>query len=157
MLENLSITDIFAAIVVLVGLIFLIYFGVKTLTTSNLFQQGMGLYQAGDYPEAETIFRQVIAINSTNDVVRLMLGETLFKQNQVPSAKELFEEVIKRSPKNPQGYLRLANVLMQEEQTAAAKENLAIAKDLLQKQRQPETAKRIDDLLAKMNSRANKS
>jgi TolA-binding protein len=153
MFENLSITDILAFGGVAISIGFLIYFGVKTLITSNLFQQGMELYQAEDYPGAEAIFRKIIAMNSTNDVVRLVLGDTLYKQDQVEPAKELFQEVINRSPKNPQAYLRLANVLMQQEQREAAKQNLEIARDLLQKQRQPETAKRLSQLLDKMNAK----
>jgi TolA-binding protein len=151
MLENLSITNILATGVVIASISLLAYFAIKTLITANLFQRGVNLYQAEDYAGAEAVFRQVISINSTNDVVRLLLGETLNKQGQIAEAKALFEEVISRSPKNPQAYLRLANVLMQEEQTEAAKANLQTAKDLLQKQRQPETAQRLTVLLEKLN------
>jgi tetratricopeptide (TPR) repeat protein len=156
MSETLPINQIFATAVVVFSIVLLIYFAVKTLITSNLFAQGVNLYQQKDYQGAETVFRKVISLNSTNDVVRLMLGDALNQQGQVEAAKEWFNEVIRRSPKNPQGYLRLANVLMQENQLEAAKANLQQAQELLQKQRQPATAAQIANLLEKINTKANK-
>lgn len=155
MLNNLQLTDILASIAVLVSITLLIYFALKTLITSNAFQTGVNLYQQKDYQGAEAAFRRVIAINSTNDVVRLFLGDTLKEQGKIAEATELFQEVIRRSPKNPQGYLRLANILMEQEQQAQAKTNLQQAQELLQKQRQPETAKKIARLLEQMESKSN--
>lgn len=154
MLNNLQLTDILATIAVLVSIALLIYFAVKTLITSNSFQQGVSLYQQKDYQGAEAAFRRVIAINSTNDVVRLFLGDTLREQGKVAEATELFQEVIRRSPKNPQGYLRLATILMEQDKQAEAKTNLQQAQELLQKQRQPETAKKIARLLEQMNAKS---
>jgi TolA-binding protein len=154
MLDNLQLTDILATVAVLVSITFLIYFAGKTLITANSFQKGVNLYQQKDYPGAEAAFRKVIAINSTNDVVRLFLGDVLKEQGQVTEATELFQQVINRSPKNPQGYLRLATILMQQEKQAEAKTNLQKAQELLQKQRQPETAKRVAKLLEQMNTKA---
>jgi Flp pilus assembly protein TadD len=152
MLENLSVTNIFALIIVVTSLSLLAYFSIKTLITANLFQQGTNHYQAQDYPAAEIAFRKVITINSTNDAVRLLLGDTLKKQDKLVEATELFREVISRSSKNPQAYLNLATILMQQEQLEAAKANLQTAKELFKKQRQPETAAKLDRLLDKMNS-----
>jgi predicted Zn-dependent protease len=153
MLENLQTTNIFAIGVVTASISLLVYFAIKTLITSNLFQQGINYYQAGDYQASEAAFRKVIAINSTNDVVRLLLGDALVKQSKSAEATELFQEVISRSPKNPQAYVRLANILIQQNQPQEAKVNLQKAEELLQKQRQPETAKRLNQLLEKMNSK----
>ncbi|WP_414755721.1 tetratricopeptide repeat protein [Anabaena sp. CCY 9910] len=153
MLDNLQLTDLLATVAVLISITFLIYFAWKTLVTSNFFQKGVNLYQQKDYPGAEAAFRKVIAINSTNDVVRLFLGDVLKEQGKVAEATELFQEVINRSPKNPQGYLRLATILMQQEKQAEAKTNLQTAQELLQKQRQPETAKRVAKLLEQMNTK----
>ncbi len=153
MLENLQINSIIAGIIVTISLVILGYFAWKTLITSDLFQKGINLAQAEDYEGAEAAFRKVIALNSTNDVVRLFLGDVLNRQNRAAEAKELFCEVINRSPKNPEAYLRLANVLMQEDKREEAKNNLQQAKDLLQKQRQPEKAARIANLLEKMNAK----
>jgi Flp pilus assembly protein TadD len=154
MLDNLLPTNIIAIGVVSASVILLVYFAIKTLITANLFQQGTNLYQAEDYQGAEAAFRKVIAINSTNDVVRLLLGDALSKQGHHTEAIALFREVINRSPKNPQAYLRLANILMQQEQTEEAQINLKQARDLLMKQRQPETAKRLSVLLDKMDAKA---
>ncbi len=153
MLETFPTSSIIAAVVVVLSLSILGYFAWKTLITSDLFQKGINLAQAKDYQGAEAAFRKVISINSTNDVVRLFLGDVLNQQGQVEEATELFREVIRRSPKNPDAYLRLANILMQQEREEEAKTNLVQAKDLLQKQRQPEKAKKITQLLDKMSAK----
>ena len=157
MLETFPTSSIIPALVVVISLSILGYFAWKTLITSNLFQKGINLTQAKDYQGAEAAFRKVISLNSTNDVVRLFLGDVLNQQGQVEEATELFQEVIHRSPKNPDAYLRLANILMQQEREEEAKTNLLQAKDLLQKQRQPEKAKKITQLLDKMSAKSSQS
>ncbi|MDZ8227731.1 MULTISPECIES: tetratricopeptide repeat protein [unclassified Nostoc] len=156
MLETLPTSSIIATVVVVLSLSILGYFAWKTLITSDLFQKGINLSQAKDYQGAEAAFRKVISLNSTNDVVRLFLGDVLNQQGQIQEATELFREVIRRSPKNPDAYLRLANILMQQEREDEAKINLQQAKDLLQKQRQPEKAKKITELLDKMNDKSSR-
>ena len=131
----------------------LIYFAIKTLITSNRFQKGVNLYEQKDYPAAEAAFRKVIDINSTNDVVHLFLGECLMYQEKIDEAIAEFNSVIERSPKKADAYLRLSNALMQKQQPKEAIANLQKAKELLQKQRQPQQAKKIDDLLQKMGSK----
>ncbi|MEH1889250.1 MAG: tetratricopeptide repeat protein [Nostoc sp.] len=157
MLETFPTSSIIPALVVVLSLSILGYFAWKTLITSDLFQKGINLAQAKDYQGAEAAFRKVISLNSTNDVVRLFLGDVLNQQGQVEEATELFREVIRRSPKNPDAYLRLANILMQQEREEEAKTNLLQAKDLLQKQRQPEKAKKITQLLDKMSAKSSQS
>ncbi|MEH2057785.1 MAG: tetratricopeptide repeat protein [Nostoc sp.] len=157
MLETFPTSSIIAAVVVAISLSTLGYFAWKTLITSDLFQKGINLAQAKDYQGAEAAFRKVISLNSTNDVVRLFLGDVLNQQGQVEEATELFREAIRRSPKNPDAYLRLANIFMQQEREEEAKTNLLQAKDLLQKQRQPEKAKKIAQLLDKMSAKSSKS
>jgi TolA-binding protein len=153
MLETFVTSDIIAISVVIAGLVILGYLSIKTLITSNLFQKGINFYQTKDYENAEIVFRKVIAINSTNDMVRLLLGDILNHKGQIPEAKALFCEVIDSSPKNPDAYLRLANILMQEQQETEAKSNLVQAKELLQKQRQPERAKKVSLLLDKITAK----
>ncbi|MBD2490700.1 M48 family metallopeptidase [Aulosira sp. FACHB-615] len=153
MLDTPPVIDILATLVVIASVFLLIYFAVKTLITSNYFQKGINLYQQKDYPGAEAEFRKVIAINSTNDVVRLFLGDVVYQQDRISEATELFQEVIRRSPKNPEAYLRLANVLMQQNQPEAAKTNLQTAQNLFQK-RQPEKAQKVAQLLAKINAKS---
>jgi TolA-binding protein len=154
MFNNLQINDILAIIVVAIGISLLIYFAGKTLITANLFQQGVNLYQQQDYEGAEAAFRKVININSTNDVVRLFLGDVLKAQDKIAEATELYQEVIQRSPKNPEAYLRLANMLMLQNQQAAATANLKKSQELFQKQRQPQKAQKIAQLLNKINAKA---
>ncbi|GAX34220.1 tetratricopeptide repeat protein [Nodularia sp. NIES-3585] len=150
MLETFKTTDIFAIIPVAIALTILGYFSWKTLVTLNSFQKGVKLYEEKDYAAAEVAFRKVIANNSTNDVVRLLLGDILKEKGNVKEATELYQEVIRSSPKNPDAYLRLANIFMDENQPEKAKDNLEQAKALLQKQRQPERAQQISHLLDKI-------
>jgi TolA-binding protein len=154
MLDNLQINDILAIIVVAIGIFLLIYFAGKTLITANLFQQGVNLSQQKDYLGAEAAFRKVININSTNDVVRLFLGDVLKAQDKMAEATELYQEVIQRSPKNPDAYLRLANILMQQNQQEEATINLRKSQELFQKQRQPQKAAKISQVLEKMSAKS---
>ncbi|MBK1986376.1 tetratricopeptide repeat protein [Sphaerospermopsis aphanizomenoides BCCUSP55] len=153
MLETSPIGNVFAISLVSVSLGFLIYFAWKTLITSNLFQKGIKLFQEKNYAGAEAAFRQVIAINSTNDVVRLLLGDILSHQGQIDEAKELFSYVINRSPKNADAYLRLANILLLQNNQEEAIKNLQTSKDLFQKQRQPQKAETIDRILKEIGNR----
>ncbi|MEA5583114.1 tetratricopeptide repeat protein [Nodularia harveyana UHCC-0300] len=153
MLENFQNTDIFAIIPVAIAITILAYFSWKTLNTSNSFQKGVKLYEQKDYQGAEAAFRQVIANNSTNDVVRLLLGDILKAQGNPKDAIELYQEVIRSSPKNPDAYLRLADFFMEENQPEPAKTNLEQAIALLQKQRQPERAKKVRHLLDKITAK----
>jgi hypothetical protein len=53
MLETFPTSSIIAAVVVILSLSILGYFAWKTLITSDLFQKGINLAQAKDYPGAE--------------------------------------------------------------------------------------------------------
>lgn len=150
MLENLQLNTIIPVIIVISSISLLIYFAVKTLRTSNLFQKGLDLYQQKDYENAEVIFGKVTEINSTNDVVRLLLADTLLKQEKVEEAIEKYQEVITRAPKKADAYLRLARIYMQQEKQSIAIEYLQKAKEVLQK-RQPEKAEEVNQLLQKLN------
>ena len=106
MLENPQLNIIIPAVIVISSIFLLIYFAIKTLRTSNLFQKGIELYQQKDYENAEAVFRQVTSINISNDVVRLLLGDSLLKQGKVEAAIDKYKEVIERAPKKADAYLR---------------------------------------------------
>lgn len=150
MLENLQLNTAIPIIIVFSSIVLLIYFAVKTLITSNLFQKGLNLYQEKDYQNAETIFRQVTSINSTNDVVRLLLADSLLKQGKVEEAIAKYQEVITRAPKKADAYLRLSKIYMQQEKQSEAIEYLQKAREVLQK-RQPEKAEEVKQLLEELN------
>ena len=150
MLENPQLNTIIPALIVVSSIFLLIYFAVKTLRTSNLFQKGLDLYQQKDYKNAEVVFRKVTSINSTNDVVRLLLGDSLLKQEKVAEAIEKYQEVITRAPKKADAYLRLSQIYMQQDNPSEAIKYLQKAKEVLQK-RQPEKAEEVDRLLQKLN------
>lgn len=139
--------NLIAVIVVTSSICILIYFAVKTLITSNRFQKGLTLYQQKDYKNAETAFRGVISMNSTNDVVHLLLGDCLMQQQQIEEAQAQFQDVITRAPKKADAYLRLSNALMLQGNKIDAVVNLEKARDLLTAQRQPQQAEKITKLL----------
>ncbi|MEO1761283.1 MAG: tetratricopeptide repeat protein [Cyanobacteria bacterium J06629_18] len=151
MFENPQLNTVIPAAIVISSIFLLIYFAVKTLRTSNLFQKGLDLYQQKDYKSAEAVFRQVTSINVSNDVVRLLLGDSLLKQGKVEAAIEKYKEVIERAPKKADAYLRLSRIYMQQEKQSEAIEYLKQAKEVLQK-RQPEKAKEVGELLKKINN-----
>lgn len=154
MLETFTVPDILAIASVVVAILILTYFSGKTLITANAFQKGVNLYQQKDYEGAKAAFDRVISLNSTNDVVRLLLGDIFKEQGNIQQATELYQEVIRSSPKNPDAYLRLANVFMDANQPESAKINLQQAQALLQKQRQPQRAQQISHLLEKITAKS---
>jgi len=154
MLENSPLISIIAIGLVSGILIILVYFLWKTIITSDSYQQGVNLYQQQDYSGAEAAFRQVIAMNSTNDMVRLLLGDSLLQQNKLEEASQIFQDVIANSPKNVDAYLRLAKVLMQQEKREAAISTLQQVRDLFQTQRNPEKAAQIEQILQQMNAQS---
>ena len=151
MLENPQLNTIIPAVIVISSISLLIYFAWKTLRTSNLFQKGLDLYQQKDYENAEAVFRQVTSINVSNDVVRLLLGDSLLRQGKVEKAIEKYKEVIVRAPKKADAYLRLSRIYMQQDKQSEAIEYLKQAKEVLQK-RQPEKAEEVSQLLEKINN-----
>ncbi|MEL6163423.1 MAG: tetratricopeptide repeat protein [Cyanobacteria bacterium J06628_3] len=151
MFENPQLNTIIPAAIVISSIILLIYFAMKTLITSNLFQKGLDLYQQKDYENAEAVFRQVTSINVSNDVVRLLLGDSILKQGKVEEAIEQYKEVVERAPKKADAYLRLSRIYMQQDKQSEAIEYLKQAKEVLQK-RQPEKAAEVGQLLEKINN-----
>lgn len=152
-LSDISFANVIAIATVISSIVILVYFAWKTLITSNSFQQGVTLYQQEDYKGAEAVFRQVISLNSTNDMVHLLLGDALRQQGKLEEATQQFQEVIRRAPKKVDAYLRLSNVLMQQEQKEEAIVTLQQASDLFQKQRQPQKAEQIQQLLSRLTQK----
>lgn len=151
MFDNFQPSYIIAITAVIAGIALLGYFSWKTLITSNVFQKGVNLYKQENYKDAEAAFRQMISLNSTNDVVHLLLGDTLMQQGKLEEAIAQFKEVIERAPKKVDAYLRLSNALMRQEKKAEAMSNLEKARDLCQAQRQAEKAEQINRILQKIS------
>ncbi|MCX7594498.1 MAG: tetratricopeptide repeat protein [Fischerella sp.] len=144
--------SVFATVAVIFSILLLAYFAWKTLITANYFQKGINFYQQRDYQSAEAAFRQVIALNSTNDVVHLLLGDTLMQQGKFEEAISEFQEMIRRAPKKVDAYLQLAQALMQQQKLEEAIAILRQARDLFHKQRQSEKAEQIQRLLQQISS-----
>ena len=144
--------DPLAIIVVVAALSSLIYFSFKTWKSNELFQNAIAFYQQKDYVNAEETFRQLISINSTNDVVHLLLGDTLMQQKKVDDAISKYQEVIERAPKKIDAYLRLANALLLEEKQQEAIDVLEKAQDSFQSKRYANELAQLQDVLQKIKS-----
>ena len=144
--------DPLAIIVVVAALSSLIYFSFKTWKNNELFQNAIAFYQQKDSVNAEETFRQLISINSTNDVVHLLLGDTLMQQKKIEDAISKYQEVIERAPKKIDAYLRLANALLLEERQQEAIDVLEKAQDFFQSKRYANELAKLQYILLKIKS-----
>lgn len=156
MLES-QITYLIAAAVVICGLGVLGFFLREGIVTSNIYQQGVKLYQAKDYAAAEPVLRQVIARHPSNDIARLLLGNSLLQQDQLDQAIAELQELTQRAPKNAEAQLQLGQALLKQGDLAAAIAALETAQNLYQSQRQPQPAAQIKELLQAISSQQNVS
>jgi len=65
--------------------------------SAKTLQEGMALYKLGNYPQAETIFRQIISKNPSDYTAQYMLAVTLVKTQRYNEAAGLYKNVIARS------------------------------------------------------------
>lgn len=114
MLESSPLLNGVAVAVVSGTLIALGFFLTKTLIASNQFEKGRTLYSQKDYPGAETAFREVLKRHPSNDVVRLLLGDTLIQQDKLDAAIAELKDLTQRSPNNLDAYLKLAEALLKQ-------------------------------------------
>jgi len=105
---------------VALALVFLgVLFG-KTWVTSRRFQGGLKQYEARDYDGAIAAFEAVIARQPSNDLARLLLGNSWAAQGEFKRAIAIFQELVERSPKNVDGYLSWGKALLRQGETEAA-------------------------------------
>lgn len=139
--------DSFAIIAVILPIFSLIYLSIKTWKTNVIFRQAIAFYKAKDYANAETIFRHLTTINYTNDLVHLLLGDTLLRQKQLEAAIDKYKEVIKRAPEKVDAYCRLANALIIQNKQQEAMNLLEKAQKHFQSKRQANDLEKIQQLL----------
>lgn len=141
-----------AIVVVGIGLTVLGFFMREGVVTSNIYKQGVKLYQEKDYKGAETAFRQVICRHPSNDVVRLLLGDVLMQQDKLEEAIAQFKDLIDRAPKNVDAYLRLGMLLVKQGKLEEAIATLETARDLFITQRQNQKAETVEQLLQEIST-----
>ena len=139
--------DLFAIIAVVLPILSLIYLSVKTWKTNVIFRQAINFYKAKDYANAEISFQQLITINYANDLVHLLLGDTLLRQKQLEAAIDRYQEVVKRAPKKVDAYCRLSNALIIDNQRQEAIKLLEKSQKYFQSKRQVNDLKKIQQLL----------
>ena len=149
-MENSDLFSILAALVVTGAVGFIAVFLYNSFRISRLFQKGVDLYQARDYDQAEVTFRAVSEQQKSNDVVLILLGNTLIKQGKLTEANQILTDLIDRSPKVADAYLSLANLELKQEQKSQAIVYLQKAQTLLQAQRNPEKAAKIQRLIQEL-------
>ena len=139
--------SLIAIAVVGIGLTILGFFVRDGIVTSNIYKQGVKIYQDKDYKGAEAAFRQVISRHPSNDVVRLLLGDSLMQQDKLEDATAVFQELSDRAPKNVDARLRLGIALVKLGKLDEAVSVLKTARDLLLAQRNPQKAESVEQLL----------
>lgn len=145
--------SLLAIAVVGIGLTILGWFVREGVITSNIYKQGVKLYQEKNYTDAETAFRQVISRHPSNDVVRLLLGEVLMQQDKLDEAVAVFKELIDRAQKNVDAHLRLGSAFLKQDKLDQAKASLSTARDLLLAQRNTQKAQSVEQLIEQISTR----
>lgn len=145
--------SLLAIAVVGIGLTILGWFVREGIITSNIYKQGVKLYQEKNYKDAEAAFRQVISRHPSNDVVRLLLGEVLMQQDKLDEAVVVFKELIDRADKNVDAHLRLGSAFLKQDKLDEAKASLSTARDLLLAQRNTQKAQSVEQLLEQISTR----
>lgn len=141
-----------AAAVVGIALLVVGFFLREAIATSNLYQQGVTLYQQKDYKSAEKNFRNVLSRHPSNDMVHLLLGDTLMQQDRVEEAIAEFRDLIERVPKNVDAHLRLGTALVKQDKLEEARAVLEKARDLFKAQRNTQKADSVDQLLQEISA-----
>jgi TolA-binding protein len=157
MVETSGQTHLIAAVVVVASLIALAYFVWEGVTMSSLYDRGVKLYQEKDYKNAESVFSKVLSRHPSNDIARLLLGESLMQQNKLAAAVVEFTTLISRAPKNAEASVRLATALVKLEKLEDATLALEKAKDLFKSQRNEQKSEQIEQLLQSMAANKNLS
>lgn len=152
MVETFGQTYLIAAAVVVVGLLTLGFFVREGIVTSKRYEQAVKLYQEKDYQGAEAAFQNVLSRHPSNDVARLLLGESLMQQGKLEMATSQLQDLTNRAPKNADAQLRLGTALMKQEKLEDAIAAFTKAKELFLKQKNPQKAERIEQLLQQLSS-----
>lgn len=155
MVETSGQTHLIAAVVVAVSLIALAFFVWEGVTTSSLYNRGVKLYQEKDYKGAESVFIDVLSRHPSNDIARLLLGESLMGQNKLDDAVTQFNTLISRAPKNAEAQVRLATAFMKLEKLPEATQSLEKAQALFKSQRNEQKSEQIEQLLQSIFERKN--
>lgn len=153
MIDSSQISYVIAAVVVGVGLVALGFFIREGLVTSSLYNQAVKLYQEKDYKAAQSAFQNVLSRHPSNDVARLLLGESLMQLGKLEDATSQLNELINRAPKNADAQLRLGTALMKQEKLEDAIAAFTKAKELFLKQKNPQKAEQIEQLLQQLSNK----
>lgn len=151
-METSGQTYLIAAAVVLVGLVTLGFFTREGLVTYERYEQGVKFYQDKDYKAAEIAFQDVLSRHPSNDLARLLLGESLIQLGKLDDATSQLQELTSRAPKNADAQLLLGTALMKQEQLENAIAAFTKAKELFLKQKNPQKAEQIEQLLQQLSN-----
>ncbi|MBW4664119.1 MAG: tetratricopeptide repeat protein [Chroococcus sp. CMT-3BRIN-NPC107] len=155
MVETSGQTHLIAAVVVASSLIALAFFVWEGIATSSLYDRAVKLYQEKDYKSAESVFVKVLSRHPSNDIARLLLGESLMQQNKLEEAVTHFDTLISRAPKNAEAQVRLATALMKLEKVEEATTSLEKAQNLFKSQRNAAASEQIEQLLQSISAHKN--
>lgn len=78
----------------------------------QLFEQGMGLHQAGRLDQAEAVYRQVLKVDAGNFPALRMLGFLKAQQGRYDDAITLLKKALKKNPGDIATQAHYAHALM---------------------------------------------
>ncbi|MGC8894903.1 MAG: tetratricopeptide repeat protein [candidate division WOR-3 bacterium] len=68
---------------------------------NGFFQEGITLYQRGEYENAEIAFRRALERDPTLAEARMALGETLYSLGRYEDSEAEFRAVVRMRPESP--------------------------------------------------------
>ncbi len=107
--------------------------GVPTYDLQSLIQKGIQVHQAGQLPEAEAIYRQVLSVEPDHADANHLLGVIVDEVGRHEIAVQLISKAIKKNPIDAAYYCNLGNALHEQgrldEAVASYRKALAIKPD----------------------------
>jgi len=81
----------------------------EVLSLESLLEAGKLAQEAGNYEQAESLWRKAIFLDQDNAITYYNLGNSLYAQNKLDEAITAYRETIKLDPNYAPGYYNLAN------------------------------------------------
>lgn len=92
-------------------------------------QQAQSAYRAGDYPQAEQLYLQVLQAVPGDSSARFMLGNIYAKTGRLYEAESAYRKVLGQNGKLPKAWYNLGIVYAQQAAAAFSQANAAAGND----------------------------
>ncbi|MBF0587587.1 MAG: tetratricopeptide repeat protein [Magnetococcales bacterium] len=95
----------------------------QTVTLDEALQIGLKHHQAGEHQQAESIYRQILAVEPTQIEALHLMGILASQNNQLEMAERYFQQALAINPEMAQVHANLANLLYTQQRFDEAKEH----------------------------------